>query len=70
MREKMRAGAPLAKIEADLSTASGYVRLLHRFGQAIQEGRCSPAEAKQYYLWQMPTAAKSAGATGSNLGSV
>lgn len=70
MREKMRIGAPFAKLESDLITAPGYVRLLHRFGEAIQEGRCSPPEAKQYYLWQMPSAAKSAGSSGGNLKAV
>jgi hypothetical protein len=57
MREKLRSGISAAKLESDLSIASGYVRLLHRFGEAIQEGRSSPVEAKQYYLWQMPGAA-------------
>ena len=56
IREKMRAGMPFQRFEGELTTTPGYTKLLHRVGEAIQEGRCAPAEARHYYNWQIPPA--------------
>ena len=62
LREKIRGGMPFSRLEGELITMPGYTRLLYRFGEVIQEGRSSATEARQYYMWQVPNAPRSAAA--------
>ena len=72
LREKIRMGLPFARLEGELTTMPGYVKLLHRFGEVIQEGKSSAAEARHYYMWQIPNAPRSIGAapSGGNMKAV
>lgn len=72
LREKIRMGTPFARLEGELMTMPGYVKLLHRFGELIQEGKSSATEARHYYMWQIPNAPRSTGAapSGGNMKAV
>jgi type II secretory ATPase GspE/PulE/Tfp pilus assembly ATPase PilB-like protein len=68
LREKIRGGMPFSRVEGELITMPGYTRLLYRFGEVIQEGRSSATEARQYYMWQIPNAPRTAGGATSTSG--